>query len=406
MNLTIMPEEWEPLIKGYLKRTFYEGTRKNVFAAKPEFTEGDYRFFVKGVAELNAAFTVDRSELPKNYLNRKEHRSGYLLYFLPANALKVRALLHEVDWQKRFEAPTAELSVLDVGCGPGTGLFGTLAFLEDRCARVPGRKDIRLRWMLVDQNRQTLQDAVALHGLLLDALRLKHKDWTIHSEVRTAYGDLEREARRLIGPDRVDLVLGLNLLNELPFASRKTLAQSLLRHAVKDDGFLLLMEPALQGTTRSLMEVRDAIVADQVGSVVSPCLHQAPCPMIRAGNRDWCHTYIPWKRPAWIEKIDQMVGIRKDYLKCAYFILSRRPSVARPEKSLWRVVSGPLNSKGKTERLLCGEEGLPDLLRMVRLDKDYSKTNEDFDRLERGDLVTLPKAGRVERDTVIRRITN
>jgi hypothetical protein len=125
--------------------------------------------------------------------------------------------------------------------------------------------------------------------------------------------------------------------------------------------------------------------------------------MLAANARDWCHTYIPWNRPQWIEKIDRLVAIRKDYLKCSYLLLGREP----PQEhafDLWRVVSGPLNSKGKSERLLCGEAGLPHLLRTCRLDREESPANADFDALERGDLVRMAKTARVTRDTQLKKL--
>ncbi|MBI3541022.1 MAG: hypothetical protein HY073_02655, partial [Deltaproteobacteria bacterium] len=88
-----IPPYWENLLKGYVKKTFYAGTRKAHFANREEFTEGDYRFFAKGIEELNISFTQERGSLPKNYFNHKELRSGYILYFLPVNAIKVTHLL-------------------------------------------------------------------------------------------------------------------------------------------------------------------------------------------------------------------------------------------------------------------------------------------------------------------------
>ena len=90
-----MPAFWGDLLQGYLKRTFYAGTRRKDFVNRVQFTEGDYRFFCTGVQDLNIAFTQERHSLPHNYLNKKELRSGYILYFLPVNALKVAALLQQ-----------------------------------------------------------------------------------------------------------------------------------------------------------------------------------------------------------------------------------------------------------------------------------------------------------------------
>jgi len=394
-----MPPSWELLLKGYVKKTFYADTRKKNFADRAEFTEGDYRFFVEGIRDLSVAFTQERAFLPKNYLNRKEYRSGYILYFLPVNALKVATLLGEIPRDHFVKDGKIDLTIVDVGSGPGTGMLGTMLFLE---RLLKGVASVRLRWILLDQNRQALQDAAAIHDLVLADLRKRYGQIEISSELRLEARDLfaGRISKRV---PQADLILCLNVIGELSQQRLRPLMQDLLVTALSPAGRMLVMEPALQSTTRGLMELRDDIVSDELGFVHAPCLHQASCPMLASNDRDWCHTYIPWDRPAWIEKIDRLAAIRKEYLKCAYLILGREEPEQRP-RDLWRVVSGPLNSKGKSERLLCGEQGLPQLLRAMRLDKEASVANEDFDSLERGDLLRMAKTARVTRDTQLKRV--
>ncbi len=109
--------------------------------------------------------------------------------------------------------------------------------------------------------------------------------------------------------------------------------------------------------------------------------------MLAANRRDWCHTYLEWEHPRWISKFDRLVGIRKDYLKASYLLLGKDQP---PDRSTqWRVVSGPLNSKGKTERLLCGEAGLPGLRRVMRLDRHASSANRELDRAARGSIIKV-----------------
>lgn len=394
-----MPASWEGLLKGYVKRTFYADTRKKNFADRAEFTEGDYRFFVKGIRDLSVAFTQERAFLPKNYLTRKEMRSGYILYFLPVNALKVATLLSEIPAERILQGDRVDLKILDVGSGPGTGLMGTMLFLE---RFLPRAKSVRLQWTLLDQNRQALQDAAALHDLALSDLRKRFPKVDIASELRLESRDLfdGRISRSVAG---VDLLLCLNVLGEIPENRRLLLLEDLLTKALKKDGRMLAMEPALQSTSRDLMELRDEIVNRELAYLHAPCLHQAACPMFADNDRDWCHMYIPWDRPPWIEKFDRLAAIRKEWLKCSYLLLSPEEP-ARRETDVWRVVSGPLNSKGKAERLLCGEAGLPHLLRSMRLDRDESPSNADFDTLERGDLVRMTKTARVTRETSLKKI--
>ena len=392
-----LPPFWETLIKRYLKKTFYQGTRKEDFALREAFTEGDHRFFSKGVAELNLAFTSERAFLPAHYFNQKQFRSGYIFYFLPINAAKVAALLDQTD----FPLPTP-LKVLDVGSGPGTGMLGTFHRIEEWIQKRQF-KQFSIEWTLWDQSRQTLDDAVALHDTILETLQKKYPTCQLTSKIRVRAVDLKQGVRRLLDSlEPQDLVLCLNLLSELPREKRTDLVNTLLERALKPSGRMLIMEPALRGTTRDLMELHDELLERESAVVYAPCLHQKACPMLQVNQRDWCHVYIPWVRPVWIEKIDRFVAIQKSYLICSYLFLGKDlVSQKKQTMPLWRVVSGPLNSKGKSERLLCGDNNNPEIFRIVRLDRDSSQQNQGFDRLERGDLVSLPKNPRIFKDTKI-----
>src|SRR3989338_4720835 len=77
----------------------------------------DFKRLSLGAARLSEAFTQGRSELPKNYFNLKEARSGYLLYFLLPNVAKVWHCLKQAeDWMPKRQP----LKILDVGCGAAT----------------------------------------------------------------------------------------------------------------------------------------------------------------------------------------------------------------------------------------------------------------------------------------------
>ena len=185
MLLAQIPDFWEPLLKGYVKKTFYADTRRKDFADREDFTEGDYRFFAKGVGELNLAFTRERHALPKNYFNRKELRSGYLLYFLPVNALKVAALLSQLPENQFVTANGGKIKIIDVGSGPGTGMLGTMLYLENL---LRGRKggEIELKWILIDQSRQVLNDAFALHESVLAHLKESNPTWSFKDRLASS----------------------------------------------------------------------------------------------------------------------------------------------------------------------------------------------------------------------------
>jgi hypothetical protein len=236
-----MPSSWELLLQGYVKKTFYADTRRKSFADKPEFTEGDYRFFVEGVRDLSVAFTEDRAFLPKNYLNRKEFRSGYILYFLPVNALKVATLLGQAPKDSFVKDGKIEMTIVDVGSGPGTGMLGTMLFLERFLKDVTS---VKLRWVLIDQNRQALNDAAAIHDLVLADVRKRYAKVDFSSELRLESRDLFAGKISRSVPS-ADLILCLNVLSELSLQRLRPLMQDLLGSALSPTGRMLVMEPAL-----------------------------------------------------------------------------------------------------------------------------------------------------------------
>lgn len=384
--MILLPDNFEVSLKAYLKRTYYPDTRKQDFADR-DFTEGDYRFFAKGVGRLSEYFTSDRGGLPKNYFNQKDLRSGYLFYFLPVNALKVAGLLNYIP-APFFQRP---LKVLDLGSGPGTGMVGVALHLPS---------SPQPSYTLVDQNRDALRDAEGLKQGL-----------GIPGTITTRYGDLLREPLpKIVRPEPYDLILIANFLNEFPRERRRQLIDLLLRRYLAPAGRILIIEPALKRQTRELMELRDELLAEKMGYVHAPCLHQEGCPMLRHNDRDWCHVYVDWERPRWIEKVDRMLHLQKEYLKGSFLVLGESPLGNEPPPAYtntqWRVVSGHLNSKGKSELLLCGPGGLPKLLRVTRLDKDRSSTNADFDHAQRGELVACEGKDRLmARDHFRRAVT-
>jgi SAM-dependent methyltransferase len=403
-------------IQDSVKETYLK-TGKKGFSHRI-FSEKDYRFFAKGVEMLNVSFTSDRDTLPKNYFNKKELRSGYLLYFLPVNALKISILMKDLP-PDFFSKPR---SVLDLGSGPGTGALGCLLAAPDGWSG---------HFTLVDQNRDILNDAQALFKKLG------------HGEPRCIVTDLHKPLKRDFPHAPFDLIIAANVFNEWKNTERKArFIESLIKKQLAPGGRMLIVEPALRHPTRDLMELRNRLLgivgvggaggrasmgaqaskpsthgipagdrthrasANRSGiNVYAPCLHQEACPMLAENKRDWCHMYWDWERPEMIEKFDRLVGIEKTYLKASYLLLGNAVGAdlkPAPTKDQWRVVSGALNSKGKSERLLCGKQALPKLLRVTRLDKDKSTHNQDFNNAMRGDLVATGVRAKLGKNDVFK----
>jgi hypothetical protein len=135
--------------------------------------------------------------------------------------------------------------------------------------------------------------------------------------------------------------------------------------------------------------------------VFAPCVRSGPSPML-ASARDWCHAEMPVRLAPPLAALARAAGLRTERLTFSYLTLRLEPSaLARAaDRTLGRIVSEPLISKGKRELVACGEGGL---VRLRRLDRRRSDTNAVFDQLVRGDVVAWDGTPEVVSDTEIAR---
>lgn len=371
MNMIQFPRHYQTALLHYVKTSFYKGTKREAFIARP-FGDPDLHFFSKGLSELSDLFTSERSELNSGYLNQPPLRAAYLLYFLPINFAKTRFVLEQLPqafWRRK------KFRVLDLGSGPGSA---SLAFLDALGEKNP---EAEVELCLSDQNKKTLEDARQV---------LSWEEGVKRPALQTVVSD----ARRFRFQGQYDLVLMSHVLNEWVRDSATERAEWLMPRLLEHlapQGLAVLTEPALKRPTRELMGLRDHLVEEGAFRVLAPCLHDEICPMLAATRNDWCHFYLSWDEPEYLQKLDRLVKNDNRFLKVAYLVVGRAEDFAKlpaANRRVFRVISNRMATRGKTECVLCGPAGR---VQISRLDRDRSAENRTLDEMRRGDLVEMAR---------------
>jgi SAM-dependent methyltransferase len=132
------------------------------------------------------------------------------------------------------------LTVLEFGCGPGTGVAGMWAWARRR----------GLTW------RHHATDVVPQ---ALDATRALAETLGVEGVTTSRVGLAQRLAPRIAGLDPADIVLMMNVVNELSPTLYPDLTAS-LGHALAPGGALVVIEPAAFEPSRRTLAFRDALV--------------------------------------------------------------------------------------------------------------------------------------------------
>jgi ribosomal protein RSM22 (predicted rRNA methylase) len=289
---------------------------------------------VRAIREVSAGFTDERATRDKNYLNDRWQLEAYARFFAPLNAARTALLFERLHHEGHVDL-RASPRVLDLGAGPlsasiGAGCaFASLAHVTALDASAP-----------------------ALARGATDIARLLPMN---SAAVETITGPLQDTVVGL--PDAsFDVVLMANVLNEIGDARRDIgVRLALVREAlrcVRDDGVVMIIEPATRMPTRALMSIRDALA--KTVDIVAPCVGAATCPLL-ASSGDWCHGMLEWsQRPARLRALEEQAQLHKDTLKLSHLVLRKR---APQTKAGLRIIGGVMRAEVE-RRYACGPTGL------------------------------------------------
>ncbi len=368
---------------------------------------------LKNVAEIVSAMSeyFTRKNLRKefvfyDYLSNAEVQKGYLIYFTTTNLLKVHVPLNEISHSGFFKGKK-NLEILDIGTGLGTVVIGTIIWMHENIRYF---KNTEVKFVALDKVKQNIDKFQENLEVFLTELKNYYPN-TIKIIVEPAIFDIEHAFEMF--HKRFDLITVANTLNEVAYEKRNKLLR-LINAGVKDDGFVILIEPALMITSRDLLDFRDKML--KLGFYIySPCLRNSNCPALET-QKDWCHTEVDWKRPEFIRQIDIASGNYRKTLKFSYIVATKQDinlidyiAGERNFTDYFRVVSQLIVEKGKKHCYLCNELGR---LHCIKLDRANSLHNEVFDEISRYEIITMANFERdkdkikITPETLIKKVLN
>ena len=329
-------------------------------AAGGELRPGEITVLMRALRELTRGLDATRSLAGAGYMNRPDFAGAYLLYFWPVSYAQVCWSLSEAG----FTPPSRPWHALDLGCGPGPASFALadLGAASVTCADASPR--------------------------ILDMV----KSLAPHTRSRmiTHLWDATRSSPLPSGSAPYDCIVAGHLLNELwPQSAGRIESRAALLEKALDllapGGTLLVIEPALRGTSRDLLAVRD-ILAARGSRIVAPCTTASGCPAM-LDPQATCHAAIDWQAPPLLKAIANASGPHREALKMAWLVIRKEggeiPSVAER----YRVVSEPmLNKAGRVRVLICGPRGR---FALSASKADRSPAGLAFLKVRKGDLLQI-----------------
>lgn len=343
-------EKWMPRLIAVWRKA-----RRGASGPPDRLTPQEVKEVGAGVRTLSLGLTRDRSLAGARYMDDPKLLGAYLLFYWPVSYAQGRQVLGELSSRAR--------TVLDLGSGPGPLAF---AALDGGAAEVTA----------ADRSQGALELASKLAAEAGEALAVRKWD---------------PNASKALPDGQFDAITFGHVLNELFGTDEAALRRraDLVETAaarLKKNGSIIIIEPALRDTSRQLLTVRDLLV-ERGYAVRAPCMFRGNCPALLKGS-DWCHAERSWQMPRAVEEIARAAQLHKEAVKMSYLILAPKGEAWRelPEGRLFRIVSEPLEGKGRHRYMGCGAEGRVGL---AMQEKHRTDANQAFFRLQRGDVIRI-----------------
>ena len=368
----------EPHLKTLLK--LWRGT-----ANCSPLSERELRQVSGALLKLQRGLTGERNLAGAGYMEDRAFLGAYLLYYWPVSFMQVSYAFCNVlksgrlDFFKNLPRP---VRILDAGSGPGPAAASVCSALgTSALGKSAGIASNNIELTLCDYSARSLSLAK----------RLFESDFK-QIDTQTVTADFMKKDPAGLFKGKYDIIVTSHALNELwkdfpDRISRRTNFLKSLLNLLSPGGVLLVCEPALLETSRSLIEARDTLVREGA-AVVSPCVASCICPALKASSATTCHSEVLWTPPHTVAALARSAGLERTSVKMSYFaFVNEEDNVPCGCTGEYAVVSdGMLNKSGRVRYLLCdGRSRIP-----LSAKKDDTHAKElGFFNLRRYDRIAL-----------------
>lgn len=336
------------------------------------------------VRQLSDLFTTERPDKFVDYGQDPKLCAAYGCFFFPQSY--VRCAIAVAELLDRFEGilpKDTPLRILDLGAGLGACGLGAIHALEARGITSP------VELVALDHSHGKLQTLRSLAAACLPS--------TV--QVRTVAGDMRQSVRLLANEAPFHLVICGFALNEVCSSQEKAqpTGEPLMHRLLKEwrrahcpNGPILVLEPALEATSRALASVSNTLLSERAEMRLLPYYGDFPDPL-SADRHHWSHEVRTWSPPESLRFLNRHLWRGIELLKwsCACWVPTAQtlPIWAPPQRSL-RLVSPFAQLKGRFIATAIDENGQIGTYDLPTRGLDKQSIAE-LERIERGDTLHL-----------------
>jgi len=343
---------------------------------------------------LSNQFTIDRPSSFRDYASDPVSLAAYGVFFFPQTFARVSLVINEClafggfdnggesgsrggAETRRKDEPSERkvcgpsvpvMQILDLGCGSGASTLAAVMMLRNR--------------LLALQAVDHAPSALTALRRVFDDCRMLWPTATLTTHARDV---------RLDGlPGVFDLILASFVLNELFPKAADPAAECWVRQQCErlaPGGSLMVIEPAGTATCERLQRLRNRFANNRDFTLVSPCLHRHPCPMLGA-NCGFCHDVRSWRVPDSVNLINRRMFRSVHDLKHGLLILRRAAPTHNAPATLFRMVGPMSRDKGRLVTYGCCGDGT--LRKIELMTRGLSRAHIDaLAAHERGDRLHM-----------------